>query len=135
MWNLKRVYPYQGKGVKLQLRLTLVMRTEGLYFSSSTASLVANNSICDHGSHLSIANVFKCLRALRHPHLRRQFKQDRNGTEMCQWVIIDVASPGTLPTMNKFLPQGREASASLAVLCCLKMHLSPIRFSMAISVC
>lgn len=57
---------------------------EGKDYSSSIASLVATISICDHGSHLSIANVFKCVRALRHPHLRRQFKQDRNGTEMCQ---------------------------------------------------
>ena len=36
-------------------------------------SLVANNSICNHSSDWSIAKVSKRVRALRHPHLRRQF--------------------------------------------------------------
>lgn len=71
------------KGSQIAIKINFGYEEEGLYFSS-IASLVANNSICDHGSHLSIANVFKCVRALRHPHLRRQFKQDRNGTEICQ---------------------------------------------------
>lgn len=106
MWNLKKVYPCQGKGVKLQLRLTLVMRKEGLYFSSSIASLVANNSICDHGSHLRIENVFKCVRALRHPHLRKQFKQDKWNWNMSvsdqRWGLSwDTAHHGQVPPPGK----------------------------------
>lgn len=44
-----------------------------MLFIINCISLVANNSICNHGSNLSIANVFKGVRALRHPHLRRCF--------------------------------------------------------------
>lgn len=72
------------KGSQIAIKINFGYEEGRTILSSSIASLVANNSICDHGSHLSIANVFKCVRALRHPHLRRQFKQDRNGTEMCQ---------------------------------------------------
>lgn len=45
-------------------------------------SLVANNSICNHGSSLSIANVFKCVRALRHLHLKREAVLNKRKTEL-----------------------------------------------------
>lgn len=44
-----------------------------MLFVINCISLVANKSTCNHGSNLSIANVFKCVRALRHPHLRKLF--------------------------------------------------------------
>lgn len=41
----------------------------------SCISLVADNSVCSHGSNLSISTVSKGVRALRHLHLKRQWTQ------------------------------------------------------------
>lgn len=42
-------------------------------------------------------------------------------------VIINVASPEVLPTINKSLPQGREASATLLGSVLPEDALSPVR--------
>lgn len=44
-----------------------------MLFIINCISSVASISICNHSSNWSIAKVSKRVRALRHPHLRRQF--------------------------------------------------------------
>lgn len=46
-----------------------------------------------------------------------------------------MASPGTLPSMSKFVPQGREVSATLYDSLLPEDAFEPYTVSMAISVC
>lgn len=66
-----------------------------MLFIINCISLVASNS-SSHGSNLSIINVSKRVRALRHPHLRRQFStgEKRNWgcySELCDGLSRDHA--------------------------------------------
>lgn len=62
------------EGCQIAIKINFGYKKGGtMLFIINCISLVANKSTCNHGSILSIANVFKCVRTLRHPHLRRQF--------------------------------------------------------------
>lgn len=64
--------PRKGSQIAIQINFGYEAGRTVLFIINCT-SLVATGSICDHGSSLGIANVSKCVRAVRHPHLRRQF--------------------------------------------------------------
>lgn len=81
----EEICPYQGKRSQIAMKTNFGYEEgRAVLFIIRCISLVANDSIYDHGSNLSIANVAKCMRALRHLHLRRQWTQEENRTEMCQ---------------------------------------------------
>lgn len=98
-------------------------------FIVNCISLVANNS-SSHGSNVSIVNVLKCATALRHPQLRRQFKQEKNNRNVrrltLRWPLLRLCPPWS----KLFLGRG----PCYMDPCCLKMHLSPVR-CMAIFAC
>ena len=89
-------------------------------FIINCISLVANNSICNHSSDWSIAKVSKRVRALRRPHLRRQFST--RGKWSWNVPVSDHQCGLSWDTAHISSPPPRRS-----VPCCLEMRSSPVR--------
>lgn len=67
------VYLHWEEGAEMQLDIRFGSEAGPYSPTTDLTSLVANHSICNHGSNSSFTSVFQRVRAVRHPHLRRQF--------------------------------------------------------------